>query len=163
MGAEFPIAQSMVSEIIPAQQRGKYIAFLEGFWPLGFILAGLVACCWFPLVEAGGFLVTGLPAIYVLIIRRRVPESPRWYESRGHMAEAEATMEYIEKRVEKAYGNPLPEPTQNGIADEVTKEGSPCGNSLPNSTHYVRLMIWTLWFFALLGYYGITTWMGKLL
>ena len=80
MGAEFPIAQSMVSEIIPATHRGKYIALLEGFWPLGFILAGVVA---YLLVPVAGwrpvFLITGLPAIYVLMIRRKVPESPRWY------------------------------------------------------------------------------------
>ena len=86
MGAEFPIAQSMISEIIPAPYRGKYIALLEGFWPLGFIVAGVVA---YLLVPVGGwrpvFLITGLPAIYVLVIRRQVPESPRWYESRGYI------------------------------------------------------------------------------
>lgn len=57
MGAEFPIAQSMVSELIPAPQRGKYIAFLEGFWPLGFIVAGLVALV---LVPVGGWRVVFL-------------------------------------------------------------------------------------------------------
>jgi len=42
MGMEFPVAQSMVSEIIPAERRGRYIADLEGFWPLGFIASGLL-------------------------------------------------------------------------------------------------------------------------
>jgi len=48
MGMEFPVAQSMVSEIIPAERRGRYIAYLEGFRPLGFIASGLltVPCCW---------------------------------------------------------------------------------------------------------------------
>ena len=36
MGMEFPVAQSMVSEMIPAERRGRYIAYLEGFWPIGF-------------------------------------------------------------------------------------------------------------------------------
>src|SRR5207249_157909 len=40
MGMEFPVAQSIVSEIIPARVRGRYLALLEGFWPLGFIAAG---------------------------------------------------------------------------------------------------------------------------
>src|SRR3984893_5109261 len=43
MGMEFPVAQSMVSEMIPAGQRGRYLAILEGFWPLGFIAAGLLS------------------------------------------------------------------------------------------------------------------------
>src|SRR5215469_3977319 len=37
MGMEFPIGQAMVTEIMPARQRGRYVALLEGFWPLGFI------------------------------------------------------------------------------------------------------------------------------
>jgi putative MFS transporter len=41
MGMEFPVAQSIVSEILPAAKRGRYIAFLEGFWPIGFIASGL--------------------------------------------------------------------------------------------------------------------------
>lgn len=164
MGAEFPIAQSMVSEIIPAQQRGKYIALLEGFWPLGFILAGIIA---YILVPIGGwrwvFVATGAPAIYVLIIRRKVPESPRWYEARGYMAEAEETMSHIEGQVEKSYGKPLPEPVQNGIPDEVSKGGFSLWELFTEKYRVRTLMVWLLWFFTLLGYYGITTWMGKLL
>ena len=34
MGAEYPIAQSMLSELIPSSHRGRYLALLEGFWPL---------------------------------------------------------------------------------------------------------------------------------
>src|SRR5690606_21587034 len=42
MGMEFPIGLAMVSEIVPAKSRGRYIAILEGFWPLGFISAGIL-------------------------------------------------------------------------------------------------------------------------
>src|SRR5258708_11147727 len=42
MGMEFPVAQSMVSEIMPAANRGRYIALLERFWPLGFVVSGLL-------------------------------------------------------------------------------------------------------------------------
>ncbi len=164
MGAEFPIAQSMVSEFMPAKVRGKYIALLEGFWPLGFILAGVVALL---LIPVGGwrvvFLATGLPAAYVLVIRRKVPEPPRWYEARGRMAEAESTMRYIETSVEKAYGKPLPEPARDGVPDEVLKGGFSLWELFKEKYRVRTLMVWTLWFFALLGYYGITTWMGKLL
>ncbi len=164
MGAEFPIAQSLVSEFIPAAQRGKYIALLEGFWPLGFILAGVVALV---LVPLGGwravFIAEGLPAIYVLIIRRRVPESPRWFETRGRMEEAEATMKMIEKEVERAHAKPLPKPSERPIADEVSKGGFSLWELFTPAYRVRTIMVWVLWFTVLLGYYGITTWMGKLL
>jgi putative MFS transporter len=154
----------MVSEFMPASKRGKYIALLEGFWPLGFIVAGVAALV---LIPIGGwrlvFVATGVPAIYVLIIRRAVPESPRWFEARGRMDSAETTMRLIEARVEKSYGKPLPPPAQDGIPDEVLKGGF-CLWELFTKKYRVRtIMVWILWFFTLLGYYGITTWMGKLL
>ena len=164
MGAEFPIAQSMLSEFMPANARGKYIALLEGFLPLGFILAGIVALA---LVPVAGwrvvFLATGIPAIYVLVIRRKVPEPPRWYEARGRMEEAESTMRFIEGKVEKAYGKPLPEPTLQGVADETATGGFSLWELFTDKYKMRTIMVWVLWFFALLGYYGITTWMGKLL
>ncbi len=164
MGAEFPIAQSLVSEFLPAAQRGKYIALLEGFWPLGFILAGVAALL---LVPVGGwrlvFVAEGLPAIYVLIIRRQVPESPRWYEARGRLEEAETTMKLIESNVQKAYAKPLPKPSEHAIADEVAKGGFSLWELFTPGYRTRTIMVWVLWFTVLLGYYGITTWMGKLL
>src|SRR6201993_4918131 len=112
MGMEFPVAQSMVSEIIPAKQRGRYIALLEGFWPLGFIASGLL--CYFVLSVADWrwvFILQGIPAIFVLIVRRYVPESPRWLASRGDIARAERVMSEIEAKVtERLDGAPLPAP-----------------------------------------------------
>lgn len=164
MGAEFPIGQSLVSEFIPANQRGKYVALLEGFWPIGFIVAGVIALV---LVPLGGwrwvFIAEGLPAIWLLVIRRRVPESPRWLEARGRVDEAEATMSMMEAKVEKAYGKPLPAPAKSGPADEVAKGGFSLWELLTPRYRRATVGIWLVWFFALLGYYGVTTWMGKLL
>ena len=43
MGMEFPIAQTLLSEFVPASSRGRLIALMDGFWPLGFITAGVVS------------------------------------------------------------------------------------------------------------------------
>ncbi len=47
MGMEFPVAQTLLSEFVPTANRGRLIALMDGFWPLGFITAGLslTSCC----------------------------------------------------------------------------------------------------------------------
>lgn len=90
MGMEFPIGLSMVSEIVPAKSRGRYVAILEGFWPLGFIAAGIVAYLTLPLIGWRGiFIALSVPAVFVFVIRRYVPESPRWLEEVGRIEEAD--------------------------------------------------------------------------
>ena len=42
VGGEAPVAQAVLSEIIPANVRAKYIAFMEGFWAVGFIISGTI-------------------------------------------------------------------------------------------------------------------------
>ena len=166
MGMEFPIGQSLVSEFIPAKNRGRYIALLEGFWPIGFIAAGLLAYFILPI---GGwrwvFAFEGIPAIFVLIIRRVVPESPRWLECIGRHEEANDVMLALEDGVRKASGRELP-PVEN-ISDSVAAAACEYKFSFFElwKTGYAKrtIMVWSLWFFALLGYYGITTWLGAFL
>jgi MFS transporter, putative metabolite:H+ symporter len=105
MGAEFPVAQSLVSEFIPSRDRGRYIAWLEGFWPLGFVACGVLSVILLPPFGWRSlFVVQAALAAYVLVIRRQVPASPRWLESRGRPTEADATMTRIERDVERAHG-----------------------------------------------------------
>ena len=164
MGMEFPVAQSIVSEIIPARLRGRYLALLEGFWPLGFIAAGLLARAVLPL---GGwrwvFIIEAIPALFVFAVRFLVPESPRWLAVRSRMAAAEAVMQKFETAVSaRLRGGVLPEPQPQPVERTV-------GARFPFlelwSGQYIRrtTMVWLLWFFALLGYYGLTTWLGALL
>src|SRR5215468_9009866 len=57
MGMEFPIGQAMLAEIMPARHRGRYVALLEGFWPLGFICAGLLAYLLLPIAGWRGMFI----------------------------------------------------------------------------------------------------------
>jgi len=119
MGMEFPVAQSMVSEIMPAKNRGRYIAYLEGFWPIGFIVSGLLSLAVLSVASwRWVFILEGVPAIWVLVVRRRVPESPRWLAARGHAERAEATMAGIEREVQARTGAPLPPPAPAAAAEE---------------------------------------------
>lgn len=163
MGMEFPVAQSMVSEIMPACNRGRYIAFLEGFWPLGFIASGLLT--YFVLQAADWrwvFILQAIPAVFVLVVRRYVPESPRWLASHGYSERAEATVRDIESRVRDRLGSKeLPPVVRQAAAPASEVTGL---RTLFSGIYAKRTtMLWTLWFFALLGFYGLTTWLGALL
>ncbi|WP_375783920.1 MFS transporter [Bradyrhizobium sp. Pha-3] len=163
MGMEFPVAQSMVSEIMPARNRGRYIAFLEGFWPLGFIASGLLT--YFVLQAADWrwvFILQAIPAVFVLVVRRYVPESPRWLASHGYSERAEATVRDIESRVRDRLGSKeLPPVVRQAAAPASEVTGV---RTLFSGIYAKRTtMLWTLWFFALLGFYGLTTWLGALL
>lgn len=166
MGMEFPIGQSLVSEFIPAKHRGRYIALLEGFYPIGFIFAGVLA---YFLIPIGGwrmvFIAEGIPAIFVLIIRRIVPESPRWLAESGQDAEADRVMTEFEDQVKKALGGQeLPPVEGDPIAVAPRKERKFSFLELWAPGYKKRtIMVWSLWFFALLGYYGLTTWLGAFL
>ncbi|SEE46225.1 MFS transporter [Bradyrhizobium erythrophlei] len=163
MGMEFPVAQSMVSEIMPARNRGRYIAFLEGFWPLGFIASGLLT--YFVLQVADWrwvFILQAIPAVFVLVVRRYVPESPRWLASHGYSERAEATVRDIESKVRDRLGSKeLPPVVRQAAAPASEVTGL---RTLFSGIYAKRTtMLWTLWFFALLGFYGLTTWLGALL
>jgi putative MFS transporter len=54
------------------------------------------------------FAIAGVGTLVVWYLRKALPESPRWLESHGKTAEAEALMQAIEKEVAKA--GPLPTP-----------------------------------------------------
>jgi putative MFS transporter len=164
MGMEFPCAQSMLSEIMPAKNRGRYIAYLEGFWPIGFIASGLL--CYAVLSFATWrwvFIIEGLPAIFVLVVRRKVPESPRWLAARGHTADAERVMAGIEAQVQRRLpaGTVLPTPKPFVTLPASTAGGFPA--LFAGAQGKRTIMLWCLWFFALLGFYGLTTWLGALL
>jgi putative MFS transporter len=164
MGMEFPIGQAMLSEFMPAKERGRYVALLEGFWPIGFVGAGLLSYFLLPLWGwRGVFFTLAIPSVFVFIVRRAVPESPRWLESRDRVDEASQVMSHIETKVAAAYGRPLPE-TAVGTARSPAVRGTGGFKDLWTGRYAKRTaMVWALWFFALLGYYGLTTWLGALL
>ena len=168
MGMEFPVAQTLMSEFIPAKARGRYVALMDGFWPLGFITAGLIS--YFVLSSYNWrsvFVVLAIPALFLLVVRRFIPESPRWLEHVGRHEEAEATLKKFESKVKRSLNiQVLPEPLWSigALPHASTSRRTNSFMALWSPQHRTRtMMIWGLWFFALLGFYGLTTWLGALL
>jgi Sugar (and other) transporter. len=99
----------------PSSSAGPLHAILEGFWPIGFITAGLLSLVILPYWGwRGVFLLQAIPALFVFVIRRYVPESPRWLAERGRSVDAEKVMGEIETKVKRRLGGAeLPSPRTN--------------------------------------------------
>lgn len=165
MGAEFPVAAALLSEFMPSAKRGRYVALMEGTWPVGFILAGVFSYILLSTAVGwrGFFIMQACLAVVALIVRRNLPESPRWLTSQGRFSEARTTLESIEVRTARAYGRALPEPAEHA-AVEWNNDRSTAWRTLFSRAYRKRtLASWVMWFCLLGGYYGLTTWIGKLL
>ena len=164
VGGEAPVAQAMVSEIVPASVRGKYVAFMEGFWAVGYVLSGAIS--YFILPHLGwrwAFVVVGLLSGVVLLVRRAMPESPRWLADHGRHAEAEAVMAEMEASVESRLGRPLPPPAPALVAAEPPRHQSAIATLFSPEYRLRTVMAFGLWFFALIGFFGLNSWIAVLL
>jgi MFS transporter, putative metabolite:H+ symporter len=165
LGGELPIASTLVSELSPAKWRGRMIVILESFWAYGWILAAVVA--YFVIPEYGwriAFFIGALPAFYVFVLRRALPESPRFLLSKGRAAEAEMVVSSIER------ASGVTPPRAAGRQALLTSSRPPRESATERfrvlwSSEYVRrtLMLWILWFTIVYSYYGIFTWLPTLL
>jgi len=163
LGGELPVAASLVSEFAPAAQRGRLIVLLESFWAFGWAAAAAIADLLARVSSARGapfpwrfaFLVGALPALYVFVLRRTLPESPRFLMARGRGAEAEA----IVRQVEEASGRPH----GASLAPEPPAPPARLGDLFATGLRRRTMVLWTLWFAMAFSYYGIFIWLPTLL
>jgi MFS transporter, SHS family, lactate transporter len=84
MGGEWGVGASMAMESIPPKCRGLLSGVLQQGYPMGYLLAALVAGHVFPHVGwRYTFILGSLPALLVLYVRLGVHESPAWLEERS--------------------------------------------------------------------------------
>jgi MFS transporter, putative metabolite:H+ symporter len=109
LGAEIVVGYSTMTEFVPPQTRGKWLAFMAFVVVAGFPVTSLLGTAiiptfgWRPM-----FVVAGVGALVVWYLRKRLPESPRWLEARGRTAEAEVLMQTIEREVAATHTLPPP-------------------------------------------------------
>lgn len=158
LGGQLPVAVSLVSEYAPPKVRGRFIVLLESFWGLGWLAAALVS--YFLIPKFGwhsAFAAGALPLLYALAVWRRLPESVPYLLAAGRTSEAHDLVCRLEMQAgitpaATAVAPPMPPKTQTRVAQLWQPQFAKR-----------TLMLWLIWFGIVFSYYGIFTWLPKLL
>jgi MFS family permease len=119
IGGEYAAINSAIDELIPARVRGRVDLIINGSYWLGAAAGALGAVVLLDTAlfaaNVGWRLAFGIGALLgvgILLVRRTVPESPRWLFVHGHEDEAEEVVGGIERQVREDTGQELEKPDE---------------------------------------------------
>lgn len=171
LGGALAVDTAYLSEHLPTDRRGRYLVYLDAFWPIGNILAVVLA--WVFLAALAGpagtvavpvlgavegwrllFLSAAFPALLVFVIRSRLSETPYYLLQEGDVAGANERIQAIAT----ANGESVPEID----ASRVTTTPTPAVSRLFDADiRQQTIMIGAAWFALNFGYYGVFIWLPQ--
>ncbi len=162
IGAEYPVADSYLSDVLPKADRGRlsawaYTCSFVAVPALGFLALGLSGRT---VLGVDGWrvllLIGAVGAVFVMLLRRGLPESPRWLAAKGRTDEAQAALNAFAEG-SGVVPTPVAEPRITAtVANSVAR--------LRQAPYRGRLaMLAVFHLFQPFGYYGFGTLAGLVL
>lgn len=155
------IAITYLAELMPSDRRGRIqsgtlAAGLAGIPVMSFFARTII-----PISPSGWryVFIFGAFGFIALFLVTRFPESPRWLLRSGRSAEALAVLEGIESEVSAQHGV-LPQVQR---VELVTERKATMSQLFGTRLRKRTTMLWILWAFQTLGFYGFVAWVPILL
>jgi putative MFS transporter len=165
IGVELVTIDTYIAELMPKELRGRAFAVNQVVQFAVVPLVALLAWLLVPLHPLGfdGWrwvvLIGAAGAVFVWVIRRGVPESPRWLIAHGKLEDAERVVTAMEARVQSELGTALPQPSPH-----ATEEAHGTFFDILRPPYLKRtLMLVVFHFFQTIGYYGFASWVPTLI
>ena len=108
VGADYPISAAYIAEIAPARHRVRLLVGAFSFQAVGQVLGALVGLAILIVsdsVSSWRYMLAfgAVPAVLIILLRRGVPESPKWLAAQGeHEEAAEVASMFVGHKVDVA-------------------------------------------------------------
>jgi putative MFS transporter len=163
VGGENIVLDAYVSEMVPAQVRGRAVAWTQAAAFTAFPVAALLARALAPREAPGGWwilLVLGsLGALFSWSLRRRLPESPRWAIAAGRPDEAAAAL----AQIEAAAGQTAHDSVVPSVAPAAAPRRRAPFRAIWSSRYRGRtILLVSFHLLQTVGYYGFMHWLPSL-
>jgi MFS family permease len=153
VGADYPISAAYVAEIAPARHRVRLLVGAFSFQAVGQVLGALVGLgilVTFDSVTSWRYMLAfgAVPALLIILLRRGVPESPKWLAAQGqHEEAAEVVSVLVGQKVEASM--------IEADAQEAPEEAGSYRELFQGGLRRLTLLTTVPWFLMDIATYGI--------
>ncbi|WP_113705006.1 MFS transporter [Nonomuraea lactucae] len=165
LGGCIPVDYALVGEFSPSRLRGKILAAMDVWWPVGATLCGVVATLLAPVPGNWRWMLTVmiLPALLLFWVRRGIPESPLYLARTGREQEARAIIDDLVARTGARAEPYVIEPSVEDRGSRGVRAALGQLRLVWSFSPRVTSAAWLLFITIMTTYYVALSWMPQIL